>query len=160
MIIWQSLCPFDTFFTVLIHFFRFWYHLPIKIWQPCSKIGTHSTPFDQIKLLTKSLNEKQSKLSAEFKMHWCHKTGFCLFKLDSVTRWGEFLRFCLLLSVAIFFKKITHESSSNFGNTLLRWKSFVLDLSKNGFGYMHILWPIFSLKHLVTLTLDQIFEES
>jgi hypothetical protein len=35
--IWDILWPFGTFCVHLVHFFRFWYHVPRKIWQPCSK---------------------------------------------------------------------------------------------------------------------------
>jgi hypothetical protein len=34
MDIWDILLPFGTFCVHLVHFFRFWYHLPRKIWQP------------------------------------------------------------------------------------------------------------------------------
>jgi hypothetical protein len=35
--IWDILWPFGTFRVHLVHFFRFWYHVPTKIWQPCAK---------------------------------------------------------------------------------------------------------------------------
>jgi hypothetical protein len=31
------LWPFGTFCVHLVHFFRFWYNVPRKIWQPCSR---------------------------------------------------------------------------------------------------------------------------
>jgi hypothetical protein len=34
--LWDILWPFLTFCVHLIHFFRFWYHVPRKIWQPCA----------------------------------------------------------------------------------------------------------------------------
>jgi hypothetical protein len=33
VIIWYFLCSFGTFFLV-------WYHVPRKIWQPCTQAGT------------------------------------------------------------------------------------------------------------------------
>jgi hypothetical protein len=42
MAIWNILWKFGIFYDHLVHFvhfgafFRFWYHVPIKIWQPCS----------------------------------------------------------------------------------------------------------------------------
>jgi hypothetical protein len=34
--IWYIFCSFGTFCVHLVHFFRFWYHVPRKIWQPWS----------------------------------------------------------------------------------------------------------------------------
>jgi hypothetical protein len=33
--IWDILWPFGTFCVHLVHFSRFWYYVPRKIWQPC-----------------------------------------------------------------------------------------------------------------------------
>jgi hypothetical protein len=33
------LWPFVTFFVHLVHFYRFWYHVPRKIWQPWPILG-------------------------------------------------------------------------------------------------------------------------
>jgi hypothetical protein len=33
--LWDFLRPLLTFCVHLVHFSRFWYHAPIKIWQPC-----------------------------------------------------------------------------------------------------------------------------
>jgi hypothetical protein len=35
MDIWEILWPFGKVCFHLVHFFRFWYHVPRKIWQPC-----------------------------------------------------------------------------------------------------------------------------
>jgi hypothetical protein len=37
MEIWDVLLPIGTFCVHLVHFFRFWYDVPRKIWQPCRK---------------------------------------------------------------------------------------------------------------------------
>jgi hypothetical protein len=33
--IWDILWSFGTCSVHLVHFFRFWYHVPRKLWQPC-----------------------------------------------------------------------------------------------------------------------------
>jgi hypothetical protein len=38
MEIGDILWPFGTFCTHLEHFFRFWYHVPRKICQPCPEV--------------------------------------------------------------------------------------------------------------------------
>jgi hypothetical protein len=37
MAIWNILRLFGIFYDHLVHFFRFWYHVPRKIWQPWCK---------------------------------------------------------------------------------------------------------------------------
>jgi hypothetical protein len=34
--IWSILVPLEIFYGHLVHFPRFWYFVPRKIWQPCS----------------------------------------------------------------------------------------------------------------------------
>jgi hypothetical protein len=49
MEIWDILRPSGTFCAHLVHFFRFWYHVPRKIWQPCLTCvgkGLIFSPFD------------------------------------------------------------------------------------------------------------------
>jgi hypothetical protein len=41
--IWDILWPFGTFCVHLVHFFLSWYHVPRKIWQPCTKPRTDLT---------------------------------------------------------------------------------------------------------------------
>jgi hypothetical protein len=36
--IWGILWPFGTFGVYLVHFIRFWYHVPRNIWQPCTNL--------------------------------------------------------------------------------------------------------------------------
>jgi hypothetical protein len=42
--IWDILWPFGTFCVDLVHFFRFWYHVPRQIWQPCWKVEQSFLP--------------------------------------------------------------------------------------------------------------------
>jgi hypothetical protein len=39
MEIWDILRQFCTFCIHLVHFFRVWYHVPRKIWQPCIRFA-------------------------------------------------------------------------------------------------------------------------
>jgi hypothetical protein len=38
MTIWNILWMFGIFYDHWMQFFRFWYHVPRKIWQPCSQV--------------------------------------------------------------------------------------------------------------------------
>jgi hypothetical protein len=38
--IWDILWPIGTFCVHLVYFFRFWYHAPWIIWQPCFWLQT------------------------------------------------------------------------------------------------------------------------
>jgi hypothetical protein len=42
---------FGTFCVYLVHFFRFWFHVPRKIWQPCYKRQTSMTVQTQLEFL-------------------------------------------------------------------------------------------------------------
>jgi hypothetical protein len=37
----EILLQFGTFCVHLVHFFHFWYFVPTKIWQPCSREAMH-----------------------------------------------------------------------------------------------------------------------
>jgi hypothetical protein len=121
MTIWYILCSFGAFF-------RFWYHVPRKIWQPCIQ-GDTDTDDESPKTEQHFFREHQ-QLVPQVHFCWCSKNVFRCFAFESNSKVCPTIKCTLSTKIPLLeqpnlqLKKVTNNSFM-WADALKKWPTKV-----------------------------------